>query len=80
MAEDDPPRRMTTEDPWGGAVMRRLDDGWCVALDRDTMLCTIYPRRPGVCRDYPAGSADCLLERAKHGIDARPTVARRALP
>lgn len=72
LAGDDPPPRMTVEDRWGGAVMRRADDGWCVALDRDSMRCTIYARRPGVCRDYPAGGNDCLVEREKHGIASLP--------
>ena len=74
MGDDDPPARLTVEDRWGGSVMRRLDDGWCVALDRQSFLCTIYPRRPDVCREYQAGDADCLIERAK--VPLRPTVAR----
>lgn len=65
MGEDDIPARLTTEDEWGGEVMRRLDDGWCVALDRDTLLCTIYERRPGVCRDYDMGGLDCIEERIR---------------
>jgi uncharacterized protein len=64
MGDDDVPRRYTREDAWGGEVMRRLDDGWCVALDRQTMRCTIYERRPGVCREYAMGEGDCLEERA----------------
>lgn len=44
--------------------MSRLDDGWCTALDRDTMLCGIYKRRPTVCRDFPVGGDDCITERA----------------
>ncbi len=63
MGEDDIPERYTHTDRWGGQVMARLDDGWCAALDRDTMLCTIYERRPGVCRDYEMGGSDCLIER-----------------
>ena len=63
MGADDIPRRFTGEDAWGGSVMRRLDDGWCAALDRDTMLCTIYERRPGVCRDFTMGASECLVER-----------------
>lgn len=63
MGEDDVPARFTTEDEWGGTVMRRLDDGWCAALDRTTMLCTIYQRRPGVCRDFEVGDYGCLEER-----------------
>ena len=48
---------------WGGEVMRRGEDGWCVAVDRDTMRCTIYEQRPQVCRDFQTGSAECLVER-----------------
>jgi len=43
--------------------MRRLDDGWCAALDRDSMRCTIYDRRPLICREFELGSDDCLEER-----------------
>jgi Fe-S-cluster containining protein len=60
--DDEVPERLTKQDQWGGWVMRRLDDGWCVALDRATMLCTIYAQRPGVCRDYEVGDSDCLIE------------------
>lgn len=65
MGEDDIPARLTAQDQWGGWVMRRLDDGWCAALDRKTLLCTIYARRPGVCRDYQVGDYECLGERAR---------------
>jgi Fe-S-cluster containining protein len=44
--------------------MRRLDDGWCAALDRNTMLCTIYEKRPLICREFATGSDECLAERA----------------
>jgi uncharacterized protein len=44
--------------------MARLADGWCAALDRDTLLCRIYERRPAICRDYELGGNDCLSERA----------------
>ncbi len=64
MGDDSVPRHLTHEDEWGGEVMRRLDDGWCVALDRDTMLCTIYERRPDVCREYEMGGLACIEERA----------------
>ena len=65
MGDDQPPQYLTNEDAWGGWVMRRLDDGWCAALDRNTMRCTIYERRPSICRDYQLGDSDCLAERAK---------------
>ena len=68
MGDDQPPEHLTAEDDWGGWVMRRLDDGWCAALDRDTMRCTIYARRPTICRDYQAGDPDCLEQRALGGV------------
>jgi len=57
------PDRFIDEDNWGGQVMRRLDDGWCAALDRDSMRCTIYAQRPLICREFELGSDDCLDER-----------------
>ncbi|MDP2143922.1 MAG: YkgJ family cysteine cluster protein [Gallionella sp.] len=63
MGDDDIPAELTEQDRWGGWVMMRLDDGWCAALDRNTMLCRIYERRPMICRDYQAGDSDCLNER-----------------
>jgi Fe-S-cluster containining protein len=65
MGDDDVPMHLTIEDRWGGSVMHRLDDGWCAALDRKTMKCTIYERRPGVCRDYPTGGSECIGERSR---------------
>ncbi|MFT5448406.1 MAG: Fe-S-cluster containining protein [Gammaproteobacteria bacterium] len=50
---------------WGVRVMARLDDGWCAALDRDTFRCSIYERRPTICRDFGMGSYECQTERAK---------------
>ncbi len=69
MAEDDQvPEYLTEEDPHGAWVMSRLDDGWCVALDRRTMRCSIYSRRPMVCREYEEGGDDCRIEREKFGL------------
>ncbi len=64
MGDDDVPQRFITADAWGGSVMDRSEDGWCAALDRDTMLCTIYERRPGICRDFEMGGRDCITERS----------------
>ena len=66
MGDDDIPHRFTAEDAWGGTVMRRLDDGWCAALDRNTLLCTIYERRPGICRDFAMGGSACIDERLEY--------------
>jgi Fe-S-cluster containining protein len=66
MGDDDIPPDLTEQDRWGGWVMARLDDGWCSALDRKTLLCTIYERRPMICRDYHVGDFDCIQERLLH--------------
>ena len=57
------PARFIAVDEWGGSTMLRLDDGWCAALDRDTMLCTIYEKRPLICREFATGSEECMTER-----------------
>lgn len=57
------PDRYIELDDWGGMVMARLEDGWCAALDRDTMLCTIYENRPLICREFEMGGFECLAER-----------------
>jgi Fe-S-cluster containining protein len=72
MGDDDVPVRFTREDRWGGSVMRRLEDGWCAALDRDTMMCTIYQRRPMVCREYEMGGNDCIEERTRFVLRPSP--------
>jgi uncharacterized protein len=66
MGDDDIPPELTERDRWDGWVMARLDDGWCAALDRNTMLCTIYQRRPMICHDYQVGDSDCIEERLLH--------------
>ena len=63
MGEDDPPAEFVATDQWGGQVMKRLDDGWCAAVDRVTMLCRICERRPEVCREFAVGESECLTER-----------------
>ena len=51
-------------DKWGGSYMARLDDGWCSALDRNTMMCTIYQQRPKICRELEMGGYECISEQA----------------
>ena len=58
------PPRFIERDRWGGETMRRLDDGWCAALDRDSMRCTIYANRPLICREFEMGSPECVEERS----------------
>jgi Fe-S-cluster containining protein len=58
------PDQFIETDRWGGMTMARLDDGWCAALDRRSMSCTIYDKRPLICREFELGSHECLAERA----------------
>lgn len=60
------PERFIDIDPRGGMVMARLDDGWCAALNRDTLMCSIYNNRPLICREFAMGEEDCLAERKAH--------------
>ena len=53
-------------DKWGARTMARLDDGWCSALDRNTMMCMIYDKRPLICREFKMGDYECLSERADY--------------
>ena len=62
------PGFMVEDNAHGATVMARLDDGWCIALDRGSLRCTIYALRPLVCRDYATGGDDCLVERAASGL------------
>jgi len=57
------PEQYIDIDAWGGQVMARLEDGWCAALDRETLLCTIYENRPFICREFEMGEYECIDER-----------------
>ncbi len=46
-------------------AMKQASNGYCIALNPQTMLCTIYERRPFLCREYQAGDFDCMVEREK---------------
>ncbi|CAA0104103.1 Uncharacterised protein [Zhongshania aliphaticivorans] len=62
ISETGVPERFIQRDKWGGEVMKRLADGWCAALDRDTKLCSIYDNRPYICREFATNSFECLEE------------------
>lgn len=64
MSDDPTPEYLVDQDENGMDVMRRMDDGWCTALDRDRMCCSIYALRPQVCRDFDMGGLDCREVRA----------------
>lgn len=49
----------------GVRCMDQHGDGACVALDRDSRLCTIYERRPKACRDFARSGPLCRAAVAK---------------
>jgi uncharacterized protein len=55
----------------GGDSMARLADGWCAALDRNSMKCSIYAKRPWICREFELGGDECLEARTANGEQAR---------
>tara|TARA_B100001059_G_scaffold187207_1_gene189364 strand:+ start:626 stop:919 length:294 start_codon:yes stop_codon:yes gene_type:complete len=57
------PKEHIAYDEWGGETMKRLDDGWCSAVDRETLVCTIYENRPWICREFEMGSFECVDQR-----------------
>lgn len=53
----------------GRHAFMRMRDGHCAALEvrrdaagRAEFFCTIYERRPEICRDLARGSPECLVE------------------
>jgi Fe-S-cluster containining protein len=67
------PQHYIKIDQWGGMTMARLDDGWCAALNRNTLMCMIYEKRPLVCREFEMGSAECIVERGGGFINGLST-------
>ncbi len=59
------PQHLTKKTDSLYTVMKLSSDGFCSALDSQTMRCTIYNIRPSICREYEAGDYDCLNERKK---------------
>jgi Fe-S-cluster containining protein len=47
----------------GLRVMARAADGWCVAMDRGAMQCSIYTARPDACRRFHMGGPYCRAVR-----------------
>ena len=57
-AIDDVPEELVVEHN-GVRCLDQHGDGACVALERATRRCTIYERRPQVCRDFHRGETLC---------------------
>lgn len=64
MPEDRIDARLVAVDERGTQSMAKDEDGWCIALNRDTMGCGIYAQRPSICRDFAMGGPYCRDERA----------------
>ena len=56
------PKAHIKTDQWGAQTMARLADGWCSALYRTTLKCSIYENRPWICREFEMGSFECKHE------------------
>ncbi|GAA0708689.1 YkgJ family cysteine cluster protein [Dokdonella soli] len=69
--DDTIPRAFVERNAQGVEVMRHGDDGWCAALDRTRMCCSIYEQRPAICRKFAMGGAYCRDERARYA-DRKP--------
>lgn len=63
----------------GHRAYLRMVDGHCAALvvepDTERFFCSVYERRPQICRDLARGSAECAGERYTKGT--RPPLALR---
>lgn len=57
-ATDDIPAELVVEGD-GVRRMRLADDGACMALDPDKLICTIYAQRPAVCQAFQFDGPEC---------------------
>lgn len=64
--EDRVPDHLTARSPEGLHVMKRGEDGWCVALNSVHMNCGIYDVRPSVCRRFVMNGPYCKAIRAEY--------------
>ena len=74
MPEDRIPARYVDHDERGVEIVAKGDDGWCTALDRNRMCCSIYEQRPTICRGFDMGGYDCREERAAWYGTATPQI------
>jgi uncharacterized protein len=74
MPEDAIPARYVDHDAHGLEIVMKGEDGWCAALDRDTLRCSIYELRPTICRGFDMGGYDCREERAAWYGKAAPQI------
>ncbi|HBK45110.1 MAG TPA: zinc/iron-chelating domain-containing protein [Xanthomonadaceae bacterium] len=53
------PGHLTARTAHGLLVMARDDEGWCVAIDHNSMRCSIYDDRPSTCRRFVMSGPYC---------------------
>ena len=41
------------------ATLKQGEDGYCVLLDRETRLCSVYDQRPAACVEFSNESERC---------------------
>lgn len=63
----------------GAGTLEKGDDGLCVHLDRNTYLCTIWDKRPGVCREYTCNGDYLLQVVIREGFTNLKTLVRSKL-
>jgi len=64
--EDAVPQHLTTHLENGLHVMKRDEEGWCVAINGNRMNCGIYESRPRECRRFVMGGPYCKAVRADY--------------
>jgi Fe-S-cluster containining protein len=67
------PSHLTTYLPEGPRVMAHDEAGWCVAMDRAHMNCSIYENRPAVCRRFVMGGPYCKAVRVEYASRSSKT-------
>ncbi|WP_430390682.1 YkgJ family cysteine cluster protein [Dyella sp. 20L07] len=63
MPDDHVPEWLIERNAHGMETLAKGDDGWCAAVDPNTLRCTIYEQRPTICRKFTMGSPGCRDER-----------------
>ena len=65
LANDDVPEEMLELKDLRVVMKRDPKTGYCVALDLDTMRCSIYEHRPKVCQQFRMGGEGCVKARSQ---------------
>lgn len=58
----------------GVRCLEQRGNGACIALDPLTLLCTIYDRRPEICRRFERGGTLCHAILTRHAAIRKPII------